>query len=125
MQNPFNHWRAAGARLLCAGALALPACTPPCTGNIEATVLYAKPRPGGGRLIYADVLNQPALGHKQTLLWQGKEFGTFGHVVIINDPANKYASNRSICFTTYRPAPAAAAAGDELGEERIPRLAID
>ncbi|OGX91383.1 hypothetical protein [Hymenobacter coccineus] len=125
MQNLLNHWRAAGRGLLCAGALALPACSPPCTGNTEATVLYAKPRPGGGRFIYADVLNQPALGRKKTLLWQGKEFGTFGHVIIINDPTNKYASNRSICFTTSRPAPATAAADDELGEEDIPRLAID
>lgn len=123
MQNPLNHWRAAGRGLLCAGALALPACTPPCTGNIETTVLYAKPRPGGGRLIYVDVLNQPALGRKKTLLWQGKEFGTFGHVVIIADPANKYASNRTICFTTYRRGPAAP--GGEMGEEDIPQLAID
>jgi len=123
MQNSLGYWGSAGRWLLCAGALALPACTPPCTGSIEGTVLYAKPRPGGGRLIYVNVLNQPALGRKKTLLWQGKEFGTFGHVVIINDPANKYASNRSICFTTHRPAPATA--GDELGEEDIPRLTID
>lgn len=123
MQNLRGRWGAAGRGLLCAGALALPACTPPCTGNIESTVLYAKPRPGGGRLIYVDVLNQPALGRKHTLLWQGKEFGTFGHVVIIDDPLNKYASNRTICFTTYRRSPAAP--GGEMGEEDIPQFAID
>ena len=114
------------ARLLsCCSLLALAAltgCAPPCNGRIESTVLYAKPRAAGGRNIYVDVLNKPDLGRPKTLLWEGKEFGTFAHVVIIQDPANTYAPNRKICFNTYQPA--AAEAGGQLEETDIPRIRL-
>lgn len=109
--------------LLCAAPAMLLGCAQPCNGNIECTVLYAKPGAHGGRNIYVDVLNKPELGTKKTLLWEGKEFGTFAHVAIINDPGNKYASNRKICFTAYRQG--AAATGGELNEEGIPQLTIN
>ncbi|MBD2720995.1 hypothetical protein [Hymenobacter armeniacus] len=101
----------------------LTACDAPCTGSIETTVLYAKPGPKGvGRRIYVDVVNKPDLGIKQTLLYEGKEFGTFAHVVIINDPTNRYASNRSICFSKYQTAPAAT--GGDLAEQGIPNISV-
>lgn len=109
--------------LLLGAASALTACADSCTGNIEATVLFAKPGPQGvGRNIYVDVVNKPDLGIKKTLLYEGKEFGTFPHVVIINDPTNKYASNRSICFSKFRQQ--AAATGGDLTEEGLPEITI-
>ncbi len=105
-------------------ALALPACTTECTGSIETTVLFAKPGPKGvGRNIYVDVVNHPALGSKRTLLYEGKEFGTFPHVVIIHDPTNQYAANRSICFSRFRPV--AAPAGGDLTEEGIAHIVVE
>ncbi|MBO2009320.1 hypothetical protein [Hymenobacter negativus] len=87
-------------------------------------MLFAKPGPKGvGRKIYVDVVNKPGLGIKKTLLYEGKEFGTFPHVVIISDPTNKYASNRSICFSKFRQE--AAATGGDLTEEGIPQLVVE
>jgi hypothetical protein len=109
--------------LLCIAA-ALTSCSESCNGSIETTVLFAKPGPKGvGRNIYVDVVNHPALGGKQTLLYEGKEFGTFPHVVIIHDPTNKYASNRSICFSRFRQE--AAETGGDLTEEGIPRIVVE
>ncbi|MBJ6109340.1 hypothetical protein JAO73_09970 [Hymenobacter sp. BT523] len=97
-------------------------CDDKCTGSIETTVLYARPAPAGGRNIYVDVVNKPDLGVKQTLLYEGKEFGTFGHVVIINDPASRYASNRRICFSKFQAAPAEK--DGDLAETGIPRITV-
>ena len=106
------------------GCLALAGCSDSCTGSIETTVLFAKPGPKGmGRNIYVDVVNKPGLGIKKTLLYEGKEFGTFEHVVIINDPTSKYASNRSICFSKFRQA--AAETGGDLTEEGIPEISVE
>ena len=102
-------------------AAALTGCTDACNGSIETTVLYAKPGPRSvGRDIYVEVLNKPGLGSKQTLSYQGKEFGTFEHVVIIHDPKNEFASNRSICFSTYHTL--AAESGGALEDEGITRI---
>ncbi|MDB5236371.1 MAG: hypothetical protein JWR44_3364 [Hymenobacter sp.] len=103
--------------------IALTSCADECTGSIETTVLYAKPAPKGGRDIYVDVVNKPSLGIKKTLLYEGKEFGTFEHVVVINDPTSKYASSRSICFSKFRQA--AAALGGDLAEQDIPVLVVE
>ena len=103
--------------------LLLTSCADACNGSIETTVLYAKPGPQGvGRRIYVDVVNHPALGSEQTLMYEGKEFGTFPHVVIINDPTNRYASNRSICFSRFRPEKAK---NDDLSESTIPLITIE
>ena len=102
---------------------ALTSCTDACNGSIETTVLFAKPGPQGvGRRIYVDVVNKPDLGIKQTLLYEGKEFGTFPHVVVINDPTNHYAANRSICFSKFKQN--AAAAGGDLTEVGLPEITI-
>jgi len=104
-------------------AMAIAGCADECTGSIEANVLFAKPNPAGGRNIYVDVLNKPALGRKQTLLYEGKEFGTFNHVVIIRDPTNKLASKRSICFSQFRQE--AAATGGDLSETGISTISLE
>ena len=105
-------------------SIALPACSPACNGSIETTVLFAKPGPGGvGRNIYVDVVNKPDLGVKHTLLYEGKEFGTFPHVVIIRDPTSRFATNRSICFSKFRQE--AAATGGDLSEEGLPEISVE
>lgn len=104
--------------------LALTSCADRCDGNIETLVLYAKPGPHGvGRATYVDVLNKPGLGIKKTLLYEGKEFGTFEHVVIINDPESRFAKNSKICFTTYRAL--TAEKGGDLTEEGIPEIRVE
>lgn len=106
------------------GALALTSCADACTGSIETTVLYAKPGPRGvGRVTYVDVLNRPGLGIKKTLLYEGKEFGTFEHVLIIRDPESRFARNRKICFSKFRPE--AAETGGDLTEEGIPEITVE
>ncbi|MDQ2772619.1 MAG: hypothetical protein M3Y54_19200 [Bacteroidota bacterium] len=107
-----------------AAALALPACSPACNGSIETTVLYAKPGPGGvGRDIYVDVVNKPDLGIKRTLQYEGKEFGTFEHVVIIHDATSRFAANRSICFSKFRVG--APATGGDLTDEGLPQIEVE
>lgn len=102
---------------------ALTSCADACNGSIETTVLFAKPGPKGvGRNIYVEVVNKPGLGIKKTLLYEGKEFGTFEHVVIINDPTSRFASNRSICFSKFRNN--AAAKGGDLTEEGLPEITV-
>lgn len=108
--------------LFAALPLLLPACAPPCNGAIESTVLYARPRPAGGRFIYVDVTNRPALGRRQELRYEGKEFGTFEHVVVIEDPTNQYAAHRKLCFNTYQPLPAET--GGPLEEVGLTRLRV-
>ena len=103
-------------------AATLTSCADACNGSIETTVLFAKPGSKGGRNIYVDVVNKPGLGIKKTLLYEGKDFGTFEHVVIINDPTSKYASNRSICFSKFQKG--AAETGGDLTEEGIPEIQI-
>ena len=104
--------------------ICLAGCADSCNGNIETTVLFAKPGPKGvGRSTYVDVVNKPGLGIKKTLLYEGKEFGTFEHVIIINDPQSRYASNRTICFTNYRTL--AAETGGDLTEEGLPEIEVE
>ena len=117
-----NQWLA--CFLVSAATFALTSCADACNGNIETLVLYAKPGPKGvGRATYVDVLNQPGLGIKKTLMYEGKEFGTFEHIVIINDPQSRFARNSKICFTAYRTL--AAKTGGDLNEEGIPEIEID
>ncbi len=102
----------------------LAGCAEPCTGSIETTVLYAKPGPKGlGRTVYVNVVNKPDLGIKQSLMYEGKEFGTFEHVVIINDPTNRFASNRTICFSKFRAE--AAVSGGDLTEVNLPVITVE
>ena len=116
----FNLLKVSPALML---AFVLTSCADSCNGSIETTVLFAKPGPKGvGRNIYVDVVNKPGLGVKKTLLYEGKEFGTFPHVVIINDPTNKYASNRSICFSKFKQN--AAATGGDLTEEGLLEITV-
>lgn len=96
-------------------------CSAPCTGHIEATVLYFKQAPRG-QLVYANVLNQPSLGTQTTLTRDDKEYGTFPHVVIIEDPQLKYQGQRAICFDEF--AKQAAPADIDLREKDIPRIKI-
>jgi hypothetical protein len=99
-------------------------CADECNGSIETTVLYAKPGPKGvGRTVYVDVVNKPGLGIKKTLLYEGKEFGTFEHIVIIQDPESRFAKNRTICFSNFRSD--AAVAGSDLNEEGIPVITVE
>ena len=109
---------------LLSSSLALASCADSCNGSIETTVLYAKPGPKAvGRSIYVNVVNKPNLGIKQSLMYEGKEFGTFEHVVIINDPTNRFASNRTICFSKFRQE--VATAGGDLTEEGLPVITVE
>jgi len=102
----------------------LASCSAPCSGSIETLVLFAKPGPKGmGRVTYVDVLNKPGLGIKKTLLYEGKEFGTFEHVVIINDPESRFARNSKICFTTFRTN--APETGGDLSDEGLPEITVE
>ncbi|NML64889.1 hypothetical protein HHL22_06685 [Hymenobacter sp. RP-2-7] len=103
-----------------AGLLAS-ACSAPCTGHIEATVLYFKQAPRG-QFVYANVLNKPDLGTQQTLTREDKEYGTFPHVIIIEDPEMKYRGQRTVCFDEFSKQPAPA--DIDLREKEIPRLKI-
>ncbi|HEX8327425.1 MAG TPA: hypothetical protein VF629_07780 [Hymenobacter sp.] len=121
---PLPRLKSFGSLGLFAACLVITSCADECNGNIETTVLYAKPGPKGmGRRIYVDVVNKPGLGIKKTLLYEGKEFGTFEHVVIINDPDGRFAKNRSICFTNFQRA--APVTGGDLNEVDIPTITID
>ena len=109
---------------LLSSSLALASCADSCNGSIETTVLYAKPGPKAvGRSIYVNVVNKPNLGIKQSLMYEGKEFGTFEHVVIINDPTNRFASNRTICFSKFRQQ--VATTGGDLTEEGLPVISVE
>lgn len=107
-----------------ASTFGLASCADSCTGSIETTVLYAKPGPKGvGRSIYVNVVNKPGLGIKQRLLYEGKEFGTFEHVVVISDPTNRFAANRTICFSKFQKE--AATSGGDLTEVGLPVITVE
>jgi hypothetical protein len=101
----------------------LTSCAESCNGHIESTVLYfAEASNHQGQLVYANVLNKPDLGVQHTLMREDKEYGTFGNVVIIEDPQNKFKGRRSVCFDEFaiQPKPADA----RLDEGDIPRIAV-
>jgi len=109
--------------LFCFIGLLLSSCTAPCTGRIEATVLYFAEGPNKqGQLAYVNVQNEPKLGTQQTLMRADKEFGTFPHVVIIADPQMKYRGQRTICFDTFTTQ--ALPPDIDLRERDIPRITI-
>ena len=104
-------------------ALLLSSCAEPCNGRIESTVLYFQEGLNHrGQVVYAFIKNKPGVGVKRTLMRDGKEFGTFDNVVIIEDPQSKYKGRRTICFDTYttRKSPVDA----PLNEENIPQLVL-
>jgi len=98
-------------------------CSEPCNGHIESTVLYFVEGPNHqGQLVYANVLNKPDLGVQHTLMRDDKEYGTFGHVVIIADPQSKFKGRRSVCFDEFKKQPKGAEA--RLDEDDIPRITV-
>ena len=122
--NPSHCLRRLAGCLLGVTPVVFSACADSCNGSIETTVLYAKPGPKGvGRSIYVNVVNKPGLGIKQRLLYEGKEFGTFEHVVVISDPTNRFAANRTICFSKFRPE--AATSGGDLTEVGLPVITVE
>ena len=109
--------------LFCSTTVALSSCSESCDGHIESTVLYFVEGPNHqGQLVYANVLNKNDLGVQHTLMRDDKEYGTFGHVVIISDPQNKFKGRRSVCFDEYTKQPKPANA--RLDEDDIPRIAV-
>jgi len=96
-------------------------CSAPCNGHIEASVLYFKQAPQG-QLAYVNVLNKPDLGSQQTLTRDDKEYGTFPHVIIINDPGMKYKGKGTICFDEFTKQPLPV--DIDLREKDIPRILI-
>ena len=107
--------------LLGCAFLSLASCSAPCNGHIEASVLYFKQAPQG-QLAYVNVLNKPDLGSQQTLTRDDKEYGTFPHVIIINDPGMKYKGQGTICFDEFAKQPLPA--DIDLREKDIPRILI-
>ena len=108
--------------VFCLGILSvITACSAPCTGHIEATVLYFKQAPRG-QLVYANVLNKPDLGTQQTLTRDDKEYGTFPHVIIIEDPQMNYQGRHTVCFDEFAKQPAPA--DIDLRERDIMRIKI-
>ena len=105
----------------CWFGLVLAGCSDPCTGHIETSVLYFKQAPQG-QLVYANVLNKPDLGSQQTLMREDKEYGTFPHVIIINDPEMKFKGRGTVCFDEFTKQ--ALPADIDLREKDIPRIAI-
>lgn len=101
----------------------LTACSEPCTGHIESTVLYFVEAPNHqGQLVYANVLNKPDLGVQHRLMREDKEYGTFGHIVIIQDPESKFKGRRSVCFDEFKTVPRPADA--KLDEQDIPWIEV-
>lgn len=115
-----NYRRSFTGWLSCA-LVSLASCSAPCTGHIEASVLYFKQAPQG-QLAYVNVLNDPSLGSQQTLTRDDKEYGTFPHVVIINDPEMKFKGRRTICFDAFTKQPLPA--DIDLREKDIPHIKI-
>ena len=107
--------------LACLAGLSLTSCSEPCNGHIETSVLYFKQAPQG-QIVYANVLNNPALGGQQTLMREDKEYGTFPHVIIISDPEMKYKGRQTVCFDEFTSQPAPADL--DLREQTIPRILI-
>jgi hypothetical protein len=115
----FNRLVASG--LLSISTLALFSCSETCNGHIESKVLYFTQAPQG-QLAYVNVLNKPDLGSQQTLMRDDKEYGTFPHVIIINDPGMKYKGQGTICFDEFTKQPLPA--DIDLREKDIPRVII-
>ncbi|WP_151088836.1 hypothetical protein [Hymenobacter baengnokdamensis] len=101
--------------------LVLAGCSDACNGHIESKVLYFKQAPQG-ELVYANVVNNPGLGSQQTLMREDKEYGTFPHVIIINDPEMKFKGRSKICFDEFTKQPLPA--DIDLREKDIPRILI-
>ena len=114
------HYRV-GTLLFGLPSLLFGGCEPACRGHIEGTVLYFKQAPQG-QLVYANVLNKTDLGVQETLYRDDKEFGTFGHIVIIHDPASVFKGRRTVCFDEFYQLPPPADV--DLREVHIPRLRI-
>jgi hypothetical protein len=111
------------ALALFAAASLFTGCSEPCNGHIESTVLYFVEAPNHqGQLVYANVLNKPDLGVQHTLMREDKEYGTFGHIIIIQDSENKFKGRRSVCFDEFRQLPPPATA--KLDELDIPRITV-
>jgi len=109
--------------LFCAFAGFLTSCSESCDGHIESTVLYFVEGPNHqGQLVYANVLNKADLGVQHTLMRDDKEYGTFGHIVIISDPQNKFKGRKSVCFDEFKTQPKPADA--RLDEDDLPRITI-
>lgn len=107
--------------LVYVSALLLGSCSDTCNGHIEASVLYFKQAPRG-QVVYANIVNTPSLGSQQTLTRDDKEYGTFPHVIIINDPEMKYKGRSTICFDEFTKQPLPA--DIDLREKDIPRISI-
>jgi len=85
--------------------------------------LYFQETPNNqGQLVYANIDNKPDLGINQTLTREDKEFGTFGNVVIIEDPQMRFKGRRSICFDEFLKQHTPA--DIDLREKDIPRILI-
>jgi len=98
-------------------------CSEPCNGHIESTVLYFAENPNHqGQLVYANVLNKPDLGVQHRLMRDDKEYGTFGHIVIIQDPQNRFKGRRSVCFDEFKVLPTPTNA--KLDEPDIPWIEV-
>lgn len=111
------------ALLLCSAIALFSSCSESCDGHIESTVLYFVEGPNHqGQLVYANVLNKADLGVQHTLMRDDKEYGTFGHVVIIADPQNKFKGRRSVCFDEFTKQPRPTDA--PLDETDIPQIAL-
>jgi hypothetical protein len=108
--------------LLAATSL-LTSCSEPCNGHIESTVLYFAESPTHqGQLVYANVLNNSAMGVQHRLMRDDKEYGTFPHIVIIRDPQNKFKGRRSVCFDEFKTLPRPANA--KMDEPDIPWIEV-
>jgi hypothetical protein len=101
--------------------VSLASCSDSCNGHIESKVLYFKQAPQG-QFVYANVINDPSLGSQQTLMREDKEYGTFPHVIIINDPQMKFKGRSTICFDEFTKQPLPV--DIDLREKDIPRLVI-
>ena len=111
------------AALLCSVTALLSSCSEPCNGHIESTVLYFAEAPNHqGQLVYANVLNKADLGVQHTLMRADKEYGTFGHIVIIEDPKSLFKGQRSVCFDEFKMQPKPA--DGNLDEGDLPRITI-
>jgi hypothetical protein len=109
--------------LFCSSTALVTSCSEPCNGHIESTVLYFVEGPNHqGQLVYANVLNKPDLGVQHTLMREDKEYGTFGHIVIIRDPQSKFKGRRSVCFDEFKTVPRPADA--KLDEPDIPWIEV-
>ena len=107
--------------LFFSSGLILAGCSDPCNGHIESKVLYFKQAPQG-QLVYANVVNDNSLGSQQTLMREDKEYGTFPHVIIINDPQMKFKGRGTVCFDKFAKQPLPA--DIDLREKDIPRILI-